>query len=336
MRAAILLALAGSALVIAAAVLLASSRPRDLSARARAIESTLRCPTCQATSVADSPAQAARQIRQVVEQQVRDGRTDEQIRGFFADRYGTWILLDPPTTGPDIVVWILPAVVVVGGVIVLVRHARHARQANHDSGTADLATRQGGPRLAESAVFGAMVLALLAPIPAALGLRPAGAPASGGAPSTTPTIAQLEAWVAADPSDARILTQLGDALLGAGDLPEAASRYRAALTVDPAADAPKLGLAAILIESGRPDVAVTLLDGILGTNGASADALFMRMVANQQLFGRADARVRADAARFLEVAAGDDVRRTTVESLLAASDANQSSAASASPGSPAP
>lgn len=329
--AAVKAALAGVAIVVAAAAWLASSGPRDPSTRARAVEATLRCPTCQATSVADSPALAARQIRRVVEQQVQEGRTDDQIRAYFAARYGQWVLLDPPAAGPGLLVWLLPGAVLLLGTLALVRRALRAH-GGPVSPTASPPRR----RAAELAVLGAMVVALAAPIPAALSTRAPGRSTSGGAPSATPSIPDLEAWVAANPSDAAALTQLGDALLASGGLAEAADRYRAALAAEPAAVGPKLGLAAILIESGRPDVAVSLVDSVLASDGTSVEGRLMKMLADEQLFGPADPRVRADASRFLEVAAADDPRRAVAEELLSAAGASAPPFPTAGPGSPNP
>ncbi|MHB8960997.1 MAG: cytochrome c-type biogenesis protein CcmH [Candidatus Limnocylindrales bacterium] len=332
-RAAPLAALLGSVAAIAVAAVLASSAPRDPSARARAVEAALRCPTCQATSVADSPALAARQMRRLVEQQVLAGQTDDQIRAFFAARFGRWILLDPPAEGTGLVVWLLPATVVVCGVLLLARRTRRGRGERAQSGTVPQPT---WGRAAEIAILGAMLAALAAPIPAALGSRPAGSASSGGTPSATPSVADLEAWVAAQPTDVAALTALGNALLDAGNLAEAADRYRAALAVDPAATGPRLGLAAILIESGRPDVAARLLEAVLASDPANADAVFLRMVAGERLYGRADARVRADATRFLGLAPADDVRRAVADALLPSGGADPSPAVVPGTGSPAP
>ena len=306
--------LAAVVLLVAGTAWLAAPEPTDPAARARAIETTLRCPTCQATSVADSPAMAARQMRQVVEQQLRDGRTDDEIRAYFADRYGPWILLDPGSGGAAAIVWLLPGAVLLGGALLLVRRGRRAPMAPSPEARQDVQPRR---RAAELGLLATMLVALLAPIPSALGSRAAGTSSSGGAPGASPSIADLEAWVAANPSDAEALTQLGDALLASGNLAEASGRYQSALAADPTAAGPKLGLAAILVESGRADVAAPLIDSVLAGKGRDADALLMKVLADAQLYGPSDARTHVDASRFLAAAGPDDPRRTTVEAILA-------------------
>ncbi|MGO9028837.1 MAG: cytochrome c-type biogenesis protein CcmH [Acidimicrobiales bacterium] len=78
--------------------------------RALAIESGIKCPSCEDLSVADSSAQTAVIVRAAVRQLIADGRTDQQIEAYLADRYGSAIVLDPPTSGWSLMVWVLPLV----------------------------------------------------------------------------------------------------------------------------------------------------------------------------------------------------------------------------------
>ncbi len=109
----------------------ASPRPRAtassdsaLEARTTAVASTLRCPVCQGESIQDSPSELAQQMRAVVRDKLRAGETPEQIKAYFASRYGEWILLEPKMTGLNVVLYVLPVVLILGGlamVIYLVR-----------------------------------------------------------------------------------------------------------------------------------------------------------------------------------------------------------------------
>ena len=96
------------------------SAPATPRGRAVAVEQTLRCPTCQGLSVADSPSPIAAGIRQQVEQQLATGATPEQVRDYFVGRYGDWILLDPPRRGVGWLVWLAPtAALLSGGLLML-------------------------------------------------------------------------------------------------------------------------------------------------------------------------------------------------------------------------
>ena len=115
-------------LAVAVAGLLAGS-PRSHD-RAYAVEQRLRCPTCQSVSVADSPSDTAAAMRSTIRRQVDAGRSDEEILGYFQDRYGAWVLLDPPLRGRTLVVWALPVLAAAVAVLALRRLARRSAGAS--------------------------------------------------------------------------------------------------------------------------------------------------------------------------------------------------------------
>jgi cytochrome c-type biogenesis protein CcmH len=103
-------------LLSASSVLHAATSP-DLEDRTREIASELRCVVCQNLSVADSPSEMAQQMRGIVREQLQAGKSPEEIKEFFVSKYGDWVLLKPKTTGFSALLWILPYVVLVVGVI---------------------------------------------------------------------------------------------------------------------------------------------------------------------------------------------------------------------------
>lgn len=93
-----------------------SGGSRSVSERARDLAAELRCPVCEALSVADSPDSTARAIRADLRRRVAAGQSDEQIRQAYVDRYGESILLEPQGSGLGVLVWGLPvAALVLGG-----------------------------------------------------------------------------------------------------------------------------------------------------------------------------------------------------------------------------
>ena len=90
------------------AALLSTPAPRTDAQRGDRLASQLRCPDCQALSVAESRTRAADAIRGEIAELVAAGRSDDEVRAHFVERYGQWILLAPP----DPVAWLLPALIV--------------------------------------------------------------------------------------------------------------------------------------------------------------------------------------------------------------------------------
>lgn len=103
-----------------------TATPADsaLEARTTAVAATLRCPVCQGESIQDSPSELAQQMRSVVRDRLRAGDSPDEIKAYFVSRYGEWILLEPAVKGLNILLYVLPVLLVVGGlalVVVLVR-----------------------------------------------------------------------------------------------------------------------------------------------------------------------------------------------------------------------
>lgn len=111
------LAVVGLAVVLSAVFLL---RPADDGAtredRVRTLAAGLRCPDCQGLSVADSPTTAAVEIRRQIGAQVDAGRSDDDVRRHFVERYGDWILLTPRSP----LAWWLPVAFLAAGVAALI------------------------------------------------------------------------------------------------------------------------------------------------------------------------------------------------------------------------
>jgi cytochrome c-type biogenesis protein CcmH len=101
-------------LIAAPAAAQQPSRPID-DQQVYEIASELRCVVCQNLSVADSPSEMAGQMRGIVRERLAAGDSPAQVRQYFVERYGQWILLAPPRRGFNLLVWVAPLVAVVIG-----------------------------------------------------------------------------------------------------------------------------------------------------------------------------------------------------------------------------
>jgi cytochrome c-type biogenesis protein CcmH len=99
-----------------------AAAPAGLEDRVREIASELRCVVCQNLSVADSPSDLAKEMRNLVRELVQQGKSPKEIQDYFVSRYGEFVLLSPPKRGFNILVWVLPflAIGVGAGVVYLV------------------------------------------------------------------------------------------------------------------------------------------------------------------------------------------------------------------------
>lgn len=96
------------------------TRDSVLEAQVRALSSELRCPVCQGLSLQDSPSELSQEMRDVIRDQLRAGRSPEQVRAYFVAKYGEWVLLEPEPEGFNLVVYALPILAVLGGGLLLV------------------------------------------------------------------------------------------------------------------------------------------------------------------------------------------------------------------------
>jgi len=84
-------------------------------AHARALFREVRCLQCQSESIDDSEAPIAQTLRQVIRAKVAAGEGDVAIKTFLTDRYGEFVLLKPPFNIGNLVLWLGPFVLLIGG-----------------------------------------------------------------------------------------------------------------------------------------------------------------------------------------------------------------------------
>jgi cytochrome c-type biogenesis protein CcmH len=116
-----------ASLLLAGAALGAAPNPDPaLAERAARLASELRCLVCQNQSIADSNAELAVDLRRQIDEQIREGRSDTQIRDYMVERYGDFVLYRPPMKASTFALWVGPAVLLVLGFWVLRRVLRRS------------------------------------------------------------------------------------------------------------------------------------------------------------------------------------------------------------------
>lgn len=96
-------------------LLLPLAPTEDQENRALSIAENFRCPTCKFVSISDSNTPISNEIYELILKMVTEGKTDEEIRIYLVERYGDWIVFEPPRRGVHQVIWYLPYLFCLGG-----------------------------------------------------------------------------------------------------------------------------------------------------------------------------------------------------------------------------
>lgn len=150
------LPLAAATLLAVAALVLAvglrSGSSADRAAVSALLATELRCPDCEGLAVAESPSRSAAEIRRRIDALLAEGRTPDEVRQHFVDRYGDWILLAPRSPLP----WLMPpalalAALLAYGAWLRRRGVRGSRHGTGEPSDAAASTETVRRRVAEEA-----------------------------------------------------------------------------------------------------------------------------------------------------------------------------------------
>jgi cytochrome c-type biogenesis protein CcmH len=93
----------------------------------------LRCVVCQNQSVAESQVDLARDLRRITRDMILDGRTDAEIKQFMTDRYGDFVLYNPPLKPETYLLWAAPVILLlIGAIVVVTVVGRRSAEAGDD------------------------------------------------------------------------------------------------------------------------------------------------------------------------------------------------------------
>lgn len=86
-------------------------------ARAQALEREIRCVQCQNEPIAQSTSDIAADMRELVRERIAAGDSDQEIRAFFRERYGDFVLFRPPWDARTWALWAAPFLLLAAGLM---------------------------------------------------------------------------------------------------------------------------------------------------------------------------------------------------------------------------
>ena len=111
--------------------LFCSLQSKEINSELNEIYKNLRCLICQGQSIADSNSDFASTIKLVVQDQVKEGKTEKEIYEFLINKYGEWIVYKPILNKKNFVLWFLPyLVLLLGGLIIflIIRKSKYNKE----------------------------------------------------------------------------------------------------------------------------------------------------------------------------------------------------------------
>ncbi|MEM5517871.1 cytochrome c-type biogenesis protein [Henriciella sp. AS95] len=100
-------------------------------ARAQDLMREIRCVACENEPISNSGSDIAADMRERVRTMVGEGASDDEVRAWFSERYGEFVLFRPSSSGIDgLLLWGLPFALLIGGAVLIL--AVRGRQSAED------------------------------------------------------------------------------------------------------------------------------------------------------------------------------------------------------------
>ena len=99
-----------------------------IEARMKHLTKELRCLVCQNETLADSQAPLAEDLRREIREQIKAGKSDQEILAYATQRYGDFVLYNPPVKATTYLLWFGPFVLLLGGTVFLYRYVKRRRE----------------------------------------------------------------------------------------------------------------------------------------------------------------------------------------------------------------
>ena len=129
----------GVLFLVLSAVAVACVREDDLTVDQRVyqLSTQLMCPVCDGQTLDQSQAQLSLDMQEVIRTQVEDGASNAEIRAYFVERYGEVVLASPDAGGFNLVAWVMPVVIFLGGALLVGNAFLNMRRRREGSGVSN-------------------------------------------------------------------------------------------------------------------------------------------------------------------------------------------------------
>ena len=121
-----LLALVYTSLSFSAAIDVHQFESPEQEQRYRQFIDDLRCPKCQNQNLSGSNSPIAQDLRRELYRMIQEGQNDQAITGFMVERYGNFVLYEPPMDKNTLLLWSLPALLLLALFMVLFLRSKQA------------------------------------------------------------------------------------------------------------------------------------------------------------------------------------------------------------------
>ena len=105
-----------------------SNEDPKIEQRMKLLTEQLRCMVCQNETLDASRADLAENLRKEIREQIKAGKSDQEIIAFLTQRYGDYVLYNPPVKKTTYLLWFGPFVLLIGGTAVLYRYLKNRRE----------------------------------------------------------------------------------------------------------------------------------------------------------------------------------------------------------------
>jgi len=102
----------------------------SLEQRSYQLSKQIMCPICEGQTLDQSQSQLSKDMKNSILNLLDEGKTNKEIRDFFANRYGEEVLASPPQKGFNIFLWIVPSIIFLTGILIIFNAYKNMKKTN--------------------------------------------------------------------------------------------------------------------------------------------------------------------------------------------------------------